>query len=244
MKVAMILFSVAVAVSWTACGGESATALSEEFSLGVTRAGMFETSGEVELRFDPAWVSGAGDAKASVVAITHPGLESAVETVLAAGSAGESGSVNFTPTESCRLVHRVTDSSGRVLGELAVRCLSQVASGTSGEATVDSRAGLLQKHVNGIMVSPVVCDPKWGDAAFATLEKLRYAKEGGEPADVETLASRLTGAETLPLSLAYDVRGSYALRLTFRNAAGDEIGVPMEAKYAVNRTIGTMIIFR
>lgn len=241
MKNAMFLFTMSVAMVLPLCGGESATALSDEFSLGALRANNLETDGAVEIPYNPAWGNGA---KASVVAISNPGLESAVETVLAAGQVGETGSVSFTPSASCRLVHRVTDADGKVLGEQTVRCLCRAGAGTAAPTDVDSRDGSLQERVDHVEMAPVACDPSWNGAASVTLEKLRYAKEGGAATVVETLTAGLTDAETLPLSLAYDVRGAYALRLSFQNEAGDAIGAPMEAKYVVNRTIGTMIIFR
>ena len=142
-----------------------------------------------DIEYSPLWCGAAdGDGSAYVVIekVEHAGMHNAATSTVTTCSTGAAGAYAYTVDvgdEPCvRLIHRVCNGNGTVIGETLVR---DVAFGTSSAPctaiAADCRPESLQEAVNARKNSPVLLTY---DTAWAT---------NGAPHDVAISAVRLTG---------------------------------------------------
>jgi hypothetical protein len=206
-----------------------------------------------DIEYSPLWCGAAdGDGSAYVVIekVEHAGMHNAATSTVTTCSAGAAGAYAYTVgvgDEPCvRLIHRVCNGNGTVIGETLVRDVAfGVASQPSEGIFADSRDNLLQREAVLGKVVGLAYDTAWATNA-ASIAIYAVKIQNGRGADLaapETNVLFSANAEALGVFGKTLRSGGWRFLLTSFDGNGAVICAPYFADYLL-KSKGTTISIR
>ena len=206
-----------------------------------------------DIEYSPLWCGAAdGDGSAYVVIekVEHAGMHNAATSTVTTCSAGAAGAYAYTVgvgDEPCvRLIHRVCNGNGTVIGETLVRDVAfGVASQPSEGIFADGRNNLLQREAILGKVAGLTYDTIWAtNAASIAIYAVKIQNgRGADLAPPETNVLFSANADALGVFDKTLRSGGWRFLLTSFDGNGAPIGAPYFADYLL-KSKGTAVLLR